>query len=1274
MKLLQYFPILLLLLSLSAYSQSFSYYETFDWDTQELDLYHNGKTHTVYTFQQGYLSEKHIEVAAYGKQLNISGDQSVEIDVIVESTSPIEIADKDTKALISERITPWHKVIQNKNEYKLLIGFIPVIKTASGYEKIEKARINYILGEAKAQLRGGPSFSSSSKLADGQLYKVSINKSGVYKIDKNFLRDAGFDVDNLDPKKISILTHQGKAVVENLSESRIDDWVDTPILAIGDTDGKLDDQDYFLFYADGAESWEYSNDEYVFHKNIYSDNAYAIIKLGSIDGKRILAASQPNNVEFITDAYQSLQRYEADNTNLLGAFSATQGTGQLWLGDRFNSVRERSYNNEFDLSGIIPTLNSRIEMGYAVRCNKTSRVYLDISNTTLDESTSSTNISSQPSTSTYARYDKLEEDMPITTGNAPLMIRYPDQSSGPTGESQMWLDYLQIIAPKELNYAAKPLLISNPETSQYGSSAFEITGQPQHIWNITNTDNIQSYTIQNNRLNFATGNVLQEFYAFDENDALTPTKVGTLENQNIHSLSSADMIVVYHKSFADGIDRYIEHRSSKNGINIMALSTEEVYNEFSGGKLDPGAIRDLAKMLYDRDDKFRYLLLVGDGSYDYRNLVPDLDDHNFVPVYETKESLDPIHGFPTDDFFALLDNSEGTSLVGQIDISVGRMPVKTLAEFNAVVDKLIHYESSNSTLGDWRMKIGFASDDEDSNTHLDDTEEIAAETQEKSPQFNQLKTYFDAFVQESTPGGARFPDATEDINRNMDRGMLVMNYLGHGGPKGWAQERVLQLSDIQNWSNYDRMALLITATCTFTGYDEPKVESGGELAFLNPKGGAISLFSTTRAVIAQSNARLVSNVYDTLFTLIDGQKQTLGEVIQNSKNASAIDTLNSNARKFTLIGDPAIKLNFPELGIKTSHINGTPIEQFQDTLKALDKVTIRGYVTDPFGQMLNDYNGIVRPTVFDKESKLTTLSNDSSSPEKVYSLYKNTLFKGAATVTNGQFEYTFVVPKDINYAVGSGRISYYASNETLIDAGGYTNDVLIGGSSNNILSDNEGPDIQLYMNDESFVSGGNTNSEPTLLVQLEDINGINVTGTSIGHDLSGKFTTGNQDLFIMNDYYEAEVDNYQKGSARYPLSQLAPGKHIINVKAWDVLNNSSEAQIEFVVIDESGEGLQNVFNYPNPFTTNTKFMFEHNMAANELDVLVDIYTVSGKLIKSIEATSIVNGKRVDNIAWDGTDDYGEDIGKGVYLYKIKARSADLGQTQESDFQKLVILK
>ena len=1259
--------------SVALFGQSKQIVKNFSWSQEDIQIDPvSNELMRIYTVNDGHLSRQHPELPLYSDQLKLGAKYEISIQATITKSSPITINTQAAKDHIQDELNVWTTVEKNRNDYFLVYGFIPVIRSNSGYLKVEEVRLTIDYGAPLVEKRDGPTFADNSILSSGAIHKVSFTESGVYKLDYNYLKDLGIDIDNINPKNLAVYTSHGKALAENIIEDRFDDLIESPILIKGEEDNVFNSADYILFYAKGDESWNTSNNTYNHEKNIYSDINYAFIKVKESQGKRLGTSSSLSTTAYTSSIYNSLQRYEEDKVNLLAAFTATQGTGQLWFGDRYNTVKEYDYTDKFDLTGYVLGEEIEIKLGFAGRNDEnTSRVFLDLDGNTLDKSLARINDSGSISTNRYANYALMNTTTTINNPNGKIVVRYPFQGND---VSEGWLDYLQFIIPKALNFSGNPILISNQESVNYNNTSLSLTGSPDHIWDVTSLDDIKNAFLDNGQIKYNSQDKLRLFYAFNEATAMTPTKVGVVENQNLHSIDDVELIVIYHPTFENDIERYVEHRSSFGNLNVKAININHVYNEFSGGKVDPSAIRDLAKMVYDRTDNFKYLLLVGDGSFDYKQLTPDIPDHNFIPAYETKESLDPIDGFPTDDFYALLDINEGTNLKGQLDIAVGRFPVKTAEEFTGLVDKLIHYDTHPDTQGDWKLKLGFAADDEDSGRHLTDTEDIANQTKLRHPDFNQQKIYFDAFLQESTPGGARFPDATKELNNAVFKGLLVLNYLGHGGPKGWAQERVLQVSDIQSWNNYDNIPLLITATCTFAGYDEPSVESAGEVSLLNERGGAIGLFSTTRAVFASDNKRLVSSVYDTMFTTQGGQLQTLGEILMRGKNKNVQDTQKINARKFSLLGDPSMRLSVPLLNVETSKINGISVSEFSDTLKALEQVTIEGIITDQNNQFVSDYNGIVYPTIFDKESTLRTLANDSNSGEKSFNVIKNILFKGAATVTNGMFSFTFVVPKDINYAYGPGRISYYATNPDRVDAKGSNDEFIIGGTSNNIIQDNQGPEIQIFMNDESFVYGGITNTDPVLLIKLEDENGINVAGTSIGHDLSGTLDEDNQGTFIMNDFYEATVDNFRQGSARYPISGLESGRHSIAVKAWDVLNNSSEARSEFVVIKDGDNLLEHVLNYPNPFTTSTNFQFEHDLTSTELDILITIYTISGKVIKTIEATKYATGFRIDDIHWDGTDDFGSDIGKGVYLYKIKARSDEFNLLRESEFEKLVILK
>jgi hypothetical protein len=650
------------------------------------------------------------------------------------------------------------------------------------------------------------------------------------------------------------------------------------------------------------------------------------------------------------------------------------------------------------------------------------------------------------------------------------------------------------------------------------------------------------------------------------------------------------------------------------------------------------------------------------------------------------ESLTPTISYASDDYFGLLDLDEGawaSSASDALDVGIGRFVVRTLEDAKVVVDKIYRYENleianldathvcedgtSTSISPDWRNRIVFVADDEDSNMHMNQADQLAELVDTMYPQYNLTKIYFDSFVQESTPGGQRYPEVNTNLNTEVQRGALIVNYTGHGGELGWAHERVLGVGDINDWSNFTNLPVFVTATCEFTRYDDPSRISAGELVHLNPNGGGIALFTTSRLVYSAPNFTLNRNFYLNLLVEQSWGPPTMGDVIRMTKVASGGSV---NNRNFSLIGDPAQRLSFPLHNVETLTINGESINSLTDTINALNLVTVTGTMRNRNGQPMSDFNGVVYPTVFDKASEVSTLANDPSSSAQQFTVQKNLIYKGKASVTNGDFSFSFVVPRDIAYNYDVGRISYYAEGNGT-NANGQFEEFVIGGSNENGATDETGPVVGLYMNDESFAYGGTTDESPSLLAVVVDSNGINTVGNGIGHDITAVLDDNTNNTFNLNDFYQADLDSYQSGKVLYPFSNLSEGTHNLRFKVWDVYNNSSEAYTEFVVAESASLALEHVLNYPNPFTTRTSFMFEHNQPCNSLDVQVQVFTVSGKLVKTINETVLSHGFRNEPIEWNGLDDYGQKIGKGVYMYNLKITTPD-GQKAEQ-IERLVIL-
>ena len=1121
-------------------------------------------------------------------------------------------------------------------------------------------------------------FKTSSVLSDGTVFKMAIPETGIYTISFQDLADnTTLDVNSIDPRNIHIYGNQGGLLPLRNSTPREDDLEENAVYIEGEADGSFDSGDYILFYAEGANRVVKTDAGLDYEQNIYDFNNYYFIKIDNNRGKRVEEKSSLD-VPNYRETGERLLRHENEVLNLLGNFGSTQGSGKQWFGETFGGNSLQNFSGSFPFIDLAPNTEATVEMVFSARGESNSQVSLVVNGERFQRNINQVNFGDIESL--YASSVTITEDVVINSG-LNISVDY----AGGTNKTG-WLDYIQVTAEERLSVptAGDIRTFTDLDSKERARGGFKLNGNPNGVWvwNVTDVTNVsqQAYTSDGSSLQFGydTEANFQQFIAFNNSpDFLTPTSFSQVENQNIHGIDNIDMAIIYHPDFEAAAAKLAEHRRSLDGFTVETIDIFEIYNEYAGGKADPVAVRDMARSFNERFDNFKYLLLLGDASYDYRGINTAIEFQNFVPTYQTNNSLHPILAFPSDDFFGLLSDDEGSdALLGTLDIGIGRIPAQTNDEALTVVDKIIGYDTDPDRFGEWRTRLGFAADDVDlawDVVHARETDNIARETAVSQPCLHQQKVYFDAFVQEATPGGARYPGANKAIAENIFNGQLIFSYLGHGGPRGLSQERVIQVSDVRNYNNRNKLPVFITATCSFTGFDEPNLVSAGEFLIKNPNGGAVSLFTTVRSVFAGPNATLTRKVYESLFQRENGLPLRLGEVLQRSQNdlTGSVD----NRRKFLLMGDPAMKIGLPEHRVTITKFNDEIVTETSiDTLGALGRAKLSGRIEGwDSGELLTGFNGKVFVTVFDKVSQLTTNNNDGEGTPMSFDVKNNILYKGLATVTNGEFEVSVVLPIDINFSFGKASINLYATDEVNSDAMGCYEQIVIGGSSDTVIDDNEGPDIDIFFNDRSFLFGGKTNSEPLLIVDLADENGINLSTTSIGHDITATLEDQNGVKTVLNEFYEPTVDKIGEGTVTYQMPKLENGPHKLYLKAWDILNNSSEEVSEFFVTDSSEGFIENVFNFPNPFSTSTNFTFEHDLINTDVEVIVNIYTISGKLVKSIVNERFSQGSRISDIHWDAKDDFGNRLAKGIYLYKIKVFAPQLNVSRESDFRKLAIL-
>lgn len=1130
-----------------------------------------------------------------------------------------------------------------------------------------------ILSGFAVELKAQRVYKTNSVLASGTWARIAVKDAGIYRVDLSFLGTLGFSTSNISSQSIRLFGNGGGMLSESNAEVPVDDLTENAIMVVDGGDGVFNGTDYFLFYSSGADQWQKDsvNRRFTHQKNIYSDSAYFFITIGG-SGKRMNNFSITATPSQTVSSFNERFFYELDTINLLSS-------GKEWLGEEFADAPGKTLTRNFAVT--IPNLVTTIPATLVSNCvarsiNAASRFDVRIGN----QLSQQLNISSTGGGiyDLFANQALQATDVLLPQPNLQVSYTFVPAAFNAQG----WLNFFEIHARRNLSIGSAGQLsfrdwnsVGNTVCEFVVSNATNLT----QVWDVTDP-----FTPVNMQGNFSTNEFrfrneaarLREYISFNPSNALAPANSGRVQNQNLHNSQPADYLIVTHNLLLAQAERLAAFHRQKNNLRVKVVTTEQVFNEFASGKKDPVAIRDFVKMYYDKangnaTNQPKYLLLFGDASFDYKDRIAS--NTNLVPAYESNSFLDPLSTYTSDDFFGFLDDNEDVNsglVTNLLDVGIGRVPAKNIDEGKNFADKVISYYNKEA-FGSWRNVVSFIADDEDNNLHLQDAELVSGTTS-ANPVFNIEKIYLDAFSQQSSSAGSRYPVVNEAINNRVAAGTLVLNFIGHGGAARLAEEVVMDQPMINTWTNKNRLPLFVTATCDFAPFDNPFINSIGENILLRSQTGGVALMTTTRLVFAFSN-RIMNNNYMQFAMQPDaaGKYRSLGEAVMAAKNFTYQTSGDiTNNRKFTLLGDPAMTLAFPQFKIRTTAVNGRNPAVLPDTLSAAERVMIEGEVADNNGSLITSFNGTVYPVVFDKPQTITTKANDAGSQPAGFLQQSTVLFKGKITVTNGKFSYTFKVPRDINYQYGTGKISYYAENSET-DGSDYFNSFVVGGSSANTDADKEGPIIKAWLNDEKFVNGSIVNQRPVLLLKLSDTSGVNTSGTGIGHDITAVLDNNTSEVFTLNNYYEASLDNYGEGYVRFQLPELEPGLHSLRIKAWDVLNNSAEYILEFSVINDEELLVTRVLNYPNPFTTATRFWFEHNKPGQDLFVQIHIFSLTGRVVKTIEKTINTPGNRSCEVNWDGRDEFGDKLGRGVYIYRLKVFTN--GSKPRTVMEKLVIL-
>ena len=754
-----------------------------------------------------------------------------------------------------------------------------------------------------------------------------------------------------------------------------------------------------------------------------------------------------------------------------------------------------------------------------------------------------------------------------------------------------------------------------------------------------------------------------------------PQYVYQITNQDHHADTPVDMVIIIPTSqkLLAQAERLKQLHEEDDGLRVRIVPADELYNEFSSGTPDANAYRRYLKMLYDRaesdSDLPRYLLLFGDGAWDNRMLTSDwrnMSPDDFLLCYESEDSYSGITSYVSDDYFCLLDDNEGAGLTARDapDVGVGRLPVTTEAQAKIVVDKIIGYYH-NDYAANWQNVIMFIGDDGNNNVHMEESNAAAAVVEANFSGYNVKRLFFDAYDRVTSSVGNRYPDVERIVKQQMRDGALIFDYCGHGAPYSISHEQVLLLSDFQTQTSL-RLPLWITASCDIMPFDS-RDENIGEAAMLNPHGGAVAFYGTTRTVYVGANKDMNTTFVKHVLT----PGNTMGDAVRLTKNeVYNTSTYRFNKLHYALLGDPALALAMPTREVVIDSINGQSLDQGLVSLSAGSVAHVKGHVAGS-----ESFKGAVTLTVKDIEEtircKLNDTSDDGASAAYAFKDRPNIIFNGTDSVANGRFSLSFAVPRDVTYSNASGQMIAYAISDDRTQTAHGQNTGFAVSQGSSATNDGIGPSIYCYLNSSAFVNGGKVNTTPYFFAQITDKEGINAAGSGIGHDLELVIDGEMSLTYSLNNYFQYDFGDYRSGTVGFSLPELEEGQHRLQFRAWDVLNNSSVAELTFNVVRGLTPRQFSVECTKNPATDYTSFVINHDRTGSQMDVALEVFDTSGRLLYS-HSESGVSTDQTYTLDWDLTVEGGSRLRTGVYLYRVLISSD--GSKQASQARKLIVLK
>ena len=1180
---------------------------------------------------------------------------------------------------------PWAWSVMRAPQHTLFRGRGPVLRWNQGeWERLRA--VEATVGESPvASNRVWREWPEESVRAAGEWVAFATTEEGVHCIGYDEWIAAGIQPEDLNPAGLRLFGQGGQTLPLDNDVDRPLDIPQQHVVLRGLDDGTFDPGDELCWYAPPHESWAWDSiDGWTHQAPWWGDTAKWYVRLDALSTLERLevqtTAPWTGGVDEVRTSHVAFGVEEEHNVNLIRS-------GRNWFGDRLSAFGANTATWNVPLANPVLGGLASVRFGAAMRSTGTG-TSSQLEYSFGGESVILTDNLLSASSLSYGKYVSGELTAPLTQSGIQVLASF----TAGTDDSNAWMDYLMYQAPQLLVYSSGQFAVHGLPVGESGDPVTSVEyvlggAAPDEVWDVSDPLGVKRMLVSaesgSTVWRDAQGPEPKHYNAFRWSSAKRPQAIGPVGNSNVHGLGEVDYVIVTAPFLSPAADSLASLHASL-GKRVAVVPQQDVFDAFSSGAPDPTAIKMLMMMLRDRAEASqgaiappKYLLLMGDASFENRNVD---GNGNTVVGFYSSESLQTTTSYISDDYFALTGEGQGALPEDPLQFGVGRIPASDLNAALAVVGKVATYlgfeetggevescldPNGSSVYGPWRNRVLFVSDDQDGNNldghrYMQNSEEHSNTIRANHNEYDVLKVYPDAYVQTNTPGGERYDDAAAEIARRVDEGALIVNYIGHGGERGWAHERILNLETIQGWRNRRRLPVFMTATCELFRYDDPDIYSAGEAILFNPDGGGVALLTTTRTVYSAGNQQVNRAFFETALNDEDGR--CLGDIYMDTKNSDQI-TSNTNSRNFSLMGDPGLELAYPRERVFLTEV--------PDTIRSLEEVVVRGYVGNASGDTLTDFNGVVVPTVFDKRASVTTLDNDESDGPYTYEVFQNILHKGLATVEGGAFEFRFIVPRDIDYTFGTGRISCYALSDQT-DAHGFSEDLVIGGTSDNPVMDDEGPTLELFMNDTLFRAGDVVHEDPWLFARVFDASGINTSGNGIGHDAKAVLDGDASHPFVLNEYFVSDLDTYQSGTIRFPFQGLSEGTHELEMKVWDVANNSASATTHFVVASSLEVALLEVLAYPNPAYENVTFRMTGNQACRPANITLEIFDVRGNRVHEKSFEGEVLGFRDDVMTWDLKPSDGGSVTPGVYVFRVTWQNEFEQSAQYAD--KLVVLR